>query len=70
MNQNTVSVQKWAVSSRIFHWVSVVLLVVTWIMILLYSYGDNTAYIVLHKAFVGHVATRVVHDNFKFLNFV
>ena len=51
MNQNTVSVQKWAVSSRIFHWVSVVLLVVTWIMILLYSYGDNTAYIVLHKAF-------------------
>lgn len=44
-------VQKWAVSSRIFHWVSVVLLIVTWTMIYLNKDATDFTYLNLHKAF-------------------
>lgn len=51
MNEVKPSVQKWSASSRIFHWVSAVLLLVTWILMLLYQYIDDKVYIGLHKAF-------------------
>jgi len=44
-------VQKWSVSSRLFHWISAILLLVTWIMMLLYINFDSSVYIGLHKAF-------------------
>lgn len=43
--------QKWSVSSRFFHWISAILLLVTWIMMLLYINFDSSVYIGLHKAF-------------------
>ncbi|PYE37953.1 cytochrome b [Psychrobacter fozii] len=42
---------KWSVSSRIFHWISAVLLLITWIMMLLNNNLDSNIYIGLHKAF-------------------
>lgn len=51
MNSNNLSMEKWSISSRIFHWISAVLLLVTWTMIFLYSNSDNSFYIGLHKAF-------------------
>lgn len=48
---STSSVSKWSVSSRIFHWISAVLLLTTWIMILLYENLDNSLYIGIHKSF-------------------
>ncbi|HCT74354.1 MULTISPECIES: cytochrome b [Psychrobacter] len=51
MNSTNSNVSKWPVSSQIFHWISAVLLLVTWIMILLYDNLDNNFYIGLHKAF-------------------
>lgn len=42
---------KWSVSSRIFHWISAVLLLITWIMMLLNNNFDSNIYIGLHKAF-------------------
>jgi cytochrome b561 len=45
------SVQKWSLSSRIFHWVSAILLLVTWLLMVLYGYTDSKLYIGLHKAF-------------------
>ncbi len=51
MNNINSNVQKWSVSSRLFHWISAVLLLVTWIMMLLYSNFDSKLYISLHKAF-------------------
>lgn len=50
-SQPTVITQKWAVSSRIFHWVSVILLIITWIMIALNEEADTFTYLQLHKAF-------------------
>lgn len=44
-------VAKWALSSRIFHWVSVVLLIVTWVMIQMDENATTDTYINLHKAF-------------------
>lgn len=44
-------VAKWALSSRIFHWVSVVLLIVTWVMIQMNEDAVTDTYIDLHKAF-------------------
>ena len=44
-------VAKWALSSRIFHWVSVVLLVITWAMIELNDDAVDDSYLDLHKAF-------------------
>lgn len=51
MNQFNTSVQKWSVSSRIFHWISAILLLVTWILMVLYSNTDTKLFISLHKAF-------------------
>ncbi|WP_182406932.1 cytochrome b [Psychrobacter sp. GP33] len=45
------NVQKWSASSRIFHWVSAVLLLVTWLLMLAYGYNESKVYIGLHKAF-------------------
>lgn len=43
--------QKWSMTSRIFHWGSVLLLLITWVMILLHENSDSSTYISLHKAF-------------------
>lgn len=51
MNNVKPSIKKWSASSRLFHWGSVILLIVTWILILLYNNTDDKAYIALHKAF-------------------
>ncbi len=51
MNATYSKLSKWSVSSRIFHWISAVLLLITWTMILLYDNLDNSFYIGLHKAF-------------------
>ncbi|WP_230658003.1 cytochrome b [Psychrobacter sp. I-STPA10] len=42
---------KWSISSRIFHWGSVVLLFITWLMIFFRDYGEGYTFINLHKAF-------------------
>ena len=42
---------KWSLSARIFHWVSLVLLVVTWVMIELNDDAVDFTYLDLHKAF-------------------
>lgn len=44
-------IKKWAVSSRIFHWVSVILLILTWVMIYLNKDAQDFTYLQLHKAF-------------------
>ena len=51
MNNANLNVSKWSASSRIFHWISAVLLLVTWIMILLHQNLDSNSYIGFHKAF-------------------
>lgn len=51
LNANIIPIQKWALSSRIFHWVSVVLLITTWVMIVLNEDADTFTYLQLHKAF-------------------
>ena len=49
--EKVIQVQKWPVSSRIFHWISAILLLVTWLLMLLYQNTDQDLYINLHKAF-------------------
>lgn len=51
MNNSNPPVQKWSVISRLFHWISALLLVITWVFILIYSNTDHKLYIELHKAF-------------------
>lgn len=51
MNKGNASLQKWPASSRLFHWISALLLLVTWLLMLLYGYTDSKVYIGLHKAF-------------------
>src|SRR5699024_11641302 len=51
MNNIHSNLTKWSVASRIFHWVSAILLLFTWIRILLYDNLDSKVYIGLHKAF-------------------
>ena len=51
MNNTRSHVAKWPISSRIFHWISAALLLVTWSMILLYEYLGSNSYIGYHKAF-------------------
>ncbi|WP_201556464.1 cytochrome b [Psychrobacter sp. 72-O-c] len=51
MNNVNPNATKWPLSSRLFHWVSAILLLVTWILMLLYQNTDDKAYIGLHKAF-------------------
>ena len=45
------NISKWPVSSRIFHWISALLLLITWIMMLLHENIDSNLYIGLHKSF-------------------
>lgn len=51
MNDDHLRVQKWPAVSRIFHWVSAILLLITWILMLLYGIDEDKFYISLHKAF-------------------
>ena len=51
MKNDQLRIQKWPVSSRIFHWISAILLLVTWALIFLYDNSDDRLYIGLHKAF-------------------
>ena len=44
-------INKWSLSSRIFHWISVVLLIATWAMIELNEDATDFTYFDLHKAF-------------------
>lgn len=44
-------VNKWPVISRVFHWISALLLLVTWALMFLYENTDNSLFISLHKAF-------------------
>lgn len=45
------TIEKWSGLSRFFHWGSVLLLIITWVMIVQYEKSDSTQYIMLHKAF-------------------
>lgn len=51
LNTHNAPLPKWAVSSRIFHWVSVLLLIITWVMIVLNDDAQTFTYLNLHKAF-------------------
>lgn len=51
MRHTHSNLKKWSVSSRIFHWISAALLLITWIMMFLYDSLDSKLYIGLHKAF-------------------
>lgn len=51
MIKSDANVQKWSASSRVFHWISALLLLVTWILMLLYGYDENKTFLSLHKAF-------------------
>lgn len=44
-------INKWSLSSRIFHWISVLLLITTWVMIELNEDATDFTYLDLHKAF-------------------
>jgi cytochrome b561 len=51
ISNTPVKVKKWPAISRVFHWVSAVLLLSTWFLMFLYQNLDNGIYISLHKAF-------------------
>lgn len=51
VQSRTFAIDKWAVISRFFHWISALLLLITWVLIVLYENTDNKFYIGLHKAF-------------------
>lgn len=51
MNNASIQPSKWPVSSRIFHWISALLLLVTWLLMVVYQYTETKLYIGLHKAF-------------------
>ncbi len=54
MNQaqsRVTPVNKWSALSRIFHWISALLLLMTWVFMFIYSNTDDSFYIGLHKAF-------------------
>lgn len=44
-------VAKWSIASRIFHWISVLLLIITWAMIELNDDATTNTFFDLHKAF-------------------
>lgn len=46
-----ITPSKWPISSRIFHWGSALLLLITWLMIVLHENSDGNQFIILHKAF-------------------
>lgn len=51
MNTTHSNPTKWSFASRFFHWISAILLLITWTMIFLYDNLDSNLYIGLHKAF-------------------
>lgn len=51
MNTTHSNPIKWSFASRFFHWISAILLLITWTMIFLYDNLDSNLYIGLHKAF-------------------
>ena len=51
MNTTHSNLKKWSFASRFFHWISAILLLITWTMIFLYDNLDSKLYIGLHKAF-------------------
>lgn len=51
ITSSSVAIKKWPVISRLFHWVSAILLVVTWLLMFIYQNTDDKFYIGLHKAF-------------------
>ncbi|AAZ19659.1 possible nickel-dependent hydrogenase b561-type cytochrome subunit [Psychrobacter arcticus 273-4] len=51
MNNTHSNLTKWSFASRFFHWISAILLLITWTMIFLYDNLDSNLYIGLHKAF-------------------
>ena len=51
MNTTHSNPIKWSFASRFFHWISAILLLITWTMIFLYDNLDSKLYIGLHKAF-------------------
>lgn len=51
MNKVHPHIQKWPATSRLLHWFSALLLLITWGLILLYGNNENPLYISLHKAF-------------------
>ena len=51
MSNATSVPNKWPISSRIFHWISALLLLATWLLMVLYQYTDTKLFIWLHKAF-------------------
>ena len=51
MNNINSNLTKWSATSRVFHWISAILLLITWAMMLLYTNLDSKVYIGLHKAF-------------------
>lgn len=51
MNTTHSNLKKWSFASRFFHWISAILLLITWTMIFLYDNLDSNLYIGLHKAF-------------------
>lgn len=51
MNKFQSHIQKWPTTSRLLHWISALLLLVTWLLMLLYGNSDNSLYLNLHKAF-------------------
>ena len=51
MSKGNSYIQKWPASSRLLHWFSALLLLITWGLILLYGNNESSLYINLHKAF-------------------
>ena len=51
MNNTHSNLTKWSFASRFFHWISAILLLITWTMIFLYDNIDSKLYIGLHNAF-------------------
>lgn len=54
MNQvqpRVAPLNKWPMISRVFHWISALLLLVTWALMFLYDNTDDSFYVGLHKAF-------------------
>ncbi|WP_227429095.1 cytochrome b [Psychrobacter sp. I-STPA6b] len=51
LNTQLTRKDKWSLSSRIFHWGSVLLLLITWLLIFFRDSGEGYTFINLHKAF-------------------
>ena len=51
MSNTNSNLSKWSVASRLFHWISAALLLITWVMMFLHNNLDGSLYIGLHKSF-------------------